>query len=106
MSFSVVVLGRAAGEVQAIAAWLAERSPQGAMRWLDAFEAAKNYLAANPFACGLAPENDYVDVEVRQIVFQTRRGNRYRALFTIAENEVRILHVRGPGQPLLSADEV
>jgi plasmid stabilization system protein ParE len=105
MAFRVVLLRRAENEVNEIVGWLVERSPQGASRWLAALEEAKSKLAKNPLGYGLAPEDDFVDNEIRQIIFKTRRGRRYRALFIVIESEVRILHVRGPGQaPLASSD--
>lgn len=106
MSFRVHVLARAERELDAILVWLVRRSPQGAARWLAAFEDAKDRLASNPLLCGLAPENDFVDAEIRQAIFKTRRGRRYRALFTIIGEEVRILHIRGPGQRLLTRREL
>src|SRR5438445_7762435 len=105
MPFRVVLLGGAERDVDGIVAWLVERSAVGAARWLDALEEAKTKLAENPCSFGLAPEAEFVDAEVRQIIFKTRRGRRYRALFTVIEDEVRILHVRGPGQALLRAKD-
>jgi hypothetical protein len=56
--------------------------------------------------CPLAAENDYVDFEVREVLFKTRRGLMYRVLFTIREPTIFILHVRGPGQDLIDAAEM
>ena len=56
--------------------------------------------------CELAPEDEFVDEEIRQAFFQTRRGQRYRVLFTVIDNEVRVLHIRGPHQRLLRPDEL
>lgn len=101
MSFHVRVFAKAERELEAILDWLSQRSPQGAARWLTAFEHSKDLIGRNPFAMGLAPENEFVAPEIRQAIFKTRRGRRYRALFTIVGDEVRILHVRAPGQSLL-----
>ena len=106
MTYQVVLLSRAETELADIAVWLSERSPDGAIRWLDAFEAARQSLSVNPQGCGLAPENDVVDEEIRQIFFQTRRGQPYRAVFTIIDKEVRVLHIRGPHQRPLRADKL
>ena len=106
MTYKVVLLSRAETELADIAVWLSERSPDGAIRWLNAFDAARQSLCANPQNCGLAPENDLVEEEIRQIFFQTRRGQPYRAVFTIIEGEVRVLHIRGPRQRPLRADEL
>jgi hypothetical protein len=51
--------------------------------------------------CGLAPEDAEHDSEIRQIVFKTRSGLPYRALFTIDGDQVHVIHVRGPGQDLI-----
>jgi plasmid stabilization system protein ParE len=106
MRFRVVLLRRAEREVEATVAWLAERSPQGAARWLAAFEEATAKLAEKPLGFALAPENEFVDLEIRQIFFKTRHGRQYRAVFTVVEKEVRILHVRGPGQTLLQPGDL
>ncbi len=106
MTYSVVLLSRAETELAEMAVWLSERSPEGAVRWLDAFDTARKALSANPEGCGLAPEDELVEEEIRQILFQTRRGQTYRAIFTIVEDEVRILHIRGPRQRPLQAKEL
>jgi len=105
MKFDVVVLTRADLELNAIANWIGERSIDGAIQWLNAFESAKHSLEKNPFAYGFALENEFVDLEIRQILFGTPHGSRYRAIYHVEGNMVRILHVRGPGQPPLTADD-
>ena len=45
-------------------------------------------------------------IPLKEALFRTRRGNTYRAVFTIVQDEVRILRVRGPGQPPLQDDEI
>jgi hypothetical protein len=63
-------------------------------------------LVRNPLAYGLAPENEYVDYELRQFFFKTRRGRTYRGVFTVVADEIRVLRIRGPGQALLRRDEI
>jgi plasmid stabilization system protein ParE len=101
MAHPVRVLREAERELDIIIEWLVGRSPQGAARLLAAFERALQELAANPLLFSLAPENEYVSVEVRNIFFKTARGRRYRAIYVIVEEEVRILHVRAPGEAVL-----
>ncbi len=96
--FRVLLSRQATNEVAEIVAWLTERSPQGAARWLDALEEAKSKLEDNPLSFPAAPESVVIGAEIRQLLFKTRRGRRYRALFIVTEHEVRVLHVRGPGQ--------
>lgn len=101
MTDRLKILERAEAEARVIFEWIEQRSPDGARRWFDAFEAAANRLLANPLAWPLAPENELVDYEVRHFAFKTRRGRKYRALYTIIGDEVRILHVRWGGQDMM-----
>lgn len=80
--------------------WIKERSPNAADRWFNGFVDAINSLDLNPERCGLANENDAVKLEIRQLLYG-RRGGIYRAIFTIAGEEVRVLHIRHAAmQPL------
>lgn len=108
MKFRVRALRRARQDVDTILDWIANerQSPQGASTWLDAYEQAAASLADSPEAHAFAPENDYVDIDLRQFLFKTRHGRMYRGLYTIDGDEVLILRVCGPGQPLLQADEI
>ncbi len=65
MSYRVVVLRRAEEELSTIALWLADRSLDGAVRWLDAFERARDALAADPYGGEVAAESEFFDIEIR-----------------------------------------
>ena len=106
MKYQVIVLSRAQQDIQRIYEWIAQRSASGAARWFNRFTDALATLSENPKSCGLAPENEFVDQEIRHLIFKTRKGRHYRALFTITENPVDVLHVRGPGQPLVDPEEL
>lgn len=101
MKYKLRILKRAEADAREIFDWIYERSPAGARTWFAAFERAANKLLRNPYAWPLAPENKLVSYEVRHFVFKTRRGLRYRAIYTVVDDEVRILHVRGSGQNVL-----
>ena len=105
MRFHVVVMPKAAAELDGIIAWVASRSPQGAARLWASFENGLRSLEVNPLSCSIAPESDLIGREVRQLFFKTRKGRTYRALFDIRGDQVRVLRVRGPGQKLLDPDE-
>lgn len=61
-------------------------------KWFAAIQAhVESKLSEMPYAFPVAKESDAFDDEVRQILF-----GRYRILYTIAFDEVRILRVRGP----------
>jgi plasmid stabilization system protein ParE len=106
MPYHVIVLDRAGRDAGSIVSWLHKRSPRGASRWLLAFEEAKEKLADDPLRYALAPESPRVDFDVRQIFFKTPRGRIYRALYTVIEDEVRILRVRSPDQRLLRGKDL
>jgi plasmid stabilization system protein ParE len=106
MTYSVHVLARARADVDAIFQWIYERSPAGAASWYAAWLEAADSLATNPIRFARAAESDQFDYEVRERFFKTRRGRRYRIVFTIVESELRILRVRGPGQRPLQPDEL
>lgn len=106
MSYQVRILARAREDVEAYAAWIAERSPRGAARWVDAFEAALTRLESNPFVAPVASESEELGEEVRNIMFRTRGGRAFRALFVVVEDEVRVLRIRGPGQAPVTREEI
>lgn len=100
-NFEPLLLPRAEADVDNIVRYLAERSPQGAIAWLERWEEVLDDLRLRPLECGLAPESARYDSEIRQALFNTHRGRTYRALFTVVGRGVYILHVRGPGQDLV-----
>jgi plasmid stabilization system protein ParE len=105
MSYQVTLLPAAQRELATIYGWLANRSPQGARTWFNRFTEALLTLEENPLSFGVAPENEFTDEDVRQLIFKTKRGRRYRALFTVWGDTVYVLHVRGPGQDLVEPGE-
>jgi plasmid stabilization system protein ParE len=100
------VFPRAEQDAQKIFDWIADRSPQGANHWFAALQAASQKVLHDPSIYALAPENALVDCDLRQFLFKTRQGKIYRGLFTVADDEIRILRIRGPGQPPLEPDEI
>ncbi|MGQ0636344.1 MAG: type II toxin-antitoxin system RelE/ParE family toxin [Planctomycetaceae bacterium] len=105
MMFRVILQPEAESEISAIYQWLASRSSTGAARWFNRFTLALQALASDPHRYPAAPEAEAVGREVRQFLFKTRRGGMYRALFLVEGADVYIVHVRGPGQALLEADD-
>jgi plasmid stabilization system protein ParE len=98
MTRRVTMLRRAQDDVDDIHRWIDQRSPDGAERWLAAFESAVARIQRAPLSCGLAPESGRFPSDVREVFFKTRRGRTYRLLFTVMGGEIRVLRVRGPGQ--------
>lgn len=106
MTRSVRVLTRAQSDVEAYYAFIAKRSPQGAASWFNRFAKTRDRLAIDAEMRPLAPESAHFDYNIREVFFKTRKGNPYRVLFTILDEEVLVLRVRGPGQDFVPEAEL
>lgn len=85
--------------------WIRERAPEAAAQWFNGFVAALDSLTTSPERCGLAPENDAVEPEIRQFLYG-RRSGVYRALFTTTGSEVGVLHIRHAARRTMTAEEL
>lgn len=106
MKFNAQLSWRAERDLDHILAWLNERSPQGAASWLRVWDQTFLTLRSSADEYGIAPESDDESFQIRQILFRTRKGRDYRALYTIQGNEVLVMHIRGPGQDLVPPEEL
>jgi plasmid stabilization system protein ParE len=106
MTYRVQPTAQAEADIDRIFAWLSERSQEGARRWYESFWEAAERLKTFPLSCGLAPENDLFDDELRHMLFGTKKGRTYRALFVVRGNIVQILCVMGPGERPVRLDEI
>lgn len=106
MKFNARLLWRAQRDLDHILAWLSERSPQGAASWLRRWDETFAVLESSADEHGLAPEGEGLELEVRQILFRTRKGREYRALYTIQGADVYIMHIRAPGQDFVAPEEL
>ena len=106
MSFRVSLSQRAKRDIREIATWIKRRSSKGALSWLAALEKALGQLKKTAASSGPAPEADDFELDLRQCLFKTRRGNTYRLVFILRDNLVHILAVRGTGQDLLQRDDI
>ena len=106
MTFSVWVTAGAQSDVRLILHWLSERSPAGADAWYHRWLETLDQLQRRADSAGLAPESEDHPEAIRQVLFKTRRGRNYRALFVIRDRDVFVLHVRGPGQDYLRPEEI
>jgi plasmid stabilization system protein ParE len=97
----------ARADVHKILIWISNRSPQGAAIWRKTFEDAVAKLLAAPEQYPAAGESSSRwKRNIRQAIFKTKQGRPYRILFETGEDEVRILRVRGPGQPPLRPRQI
>ena len=93
-------------DFEALVARISERSPEGAERWVASFERALSILEKNPFVAPLAIESEELGKDVRNVMFRTRAGRAFRALFVVVGDEARILRIRGSDQPPVSRRDV
>jgi plasmid stabilization system protein ParE len=93
MKYRVTMTRIAEAEMELAHAWIEERSPINAARWKQRSLKSIDSLELFPARCGLAPEADLLDREIRQLLFGKRRGI-YRILFEIRDDEVVGLHIR------------
>jgi plasmid stabilization system protein ParE len=89
--YEVVVTPEAELDIVAAFRYIRERSPVNAERWLRALYAGIGTLEGSPSRCARAPESEYFDEVLRQMVFKS-----HRVIFRIEEPQrvVRILHFR------------
>ncbi len=106
MTFRVHLTFRAERDIDHIFNFLVERSPQGAATWTARWHDVLLELSQSANKKPLAPENEDHDQELHHVVFKTRRGKAYRAIFTIQDDLVLVTHVRGPGQAIVSSDDL
>ena len=62
-----------------------------AIKWWNGLADAIESLADNPERCGLAPETDEFNLEVRQLLYGKRKRDKRRVLFTIKGKKVLVL---------------
>ncbi|RUS96994.1 hypothetical protein DSM106972_085440 [Dulcicalothrix desertica PCC 7102] len=105
MAFQVKVTQTARTEIDTAYSWLNERNPDYADKWFRGLMNTIASLQEKPRRCALAPENDALASEIRQLQNGKSR-NKYRILFTIREDTVFVLHVRHSSQAPLTSEEV
>jgi plasmid stabilization system protein ParE len=106
MRYKIAILRRADADVQTIYNWLKKRSTDGAIRWLEAFRAAIQRLTADAATHAKGAESSKLRVDILECYFKTRHGRRYRIVYLIAGDHIRVLRVRGPGQRLLRRSDL
>ena len=106
MTLPVRILHRAKKDFRQIFSYIEAQSLQGAERWKESFRECVDRVANDPERFALAPEDALAKFELRQALFKTPKGLMYRAVFTVLDETVLILRVRGPGQPALTEDEM
>ena len=80
--------------------WISEQSEGAALRWYEGLLKAFRSLEKNPLRCSLAPESDFFEEEIRQLIY-----GKYRILFTVEDETVFVLRVRHSAQEYLKPEE-
>ncbi len=104
MSHEVEIASKALAEIEETFEFLADISPEMADRWYRRIRAAIESLQLHPERCPLAPEDEWYDGTLRQLL-HGKRSHVYRILFEIRGKFVYILRVRHGRQDLLSRDD-
>lgn len=105
MKFAVHISRRPERDTREVSQWISRKSRQGAIRWLDALEGVVDRLAEGADSYPLAKESRSLPFSVREILFRTPKGRRYRVIFAIEGSRVDVLSIRAPGQsPVTEAD--
>ena len=105
MEYDVIIQPPALADLEEAYFWISERAPEAADRWFNGFVEGIETLKMSPERCSHAPENRYFEREIRQLLYGKRSGV-YRALFTIVEDEVHVLHIRHGARMPLRLDDV
>jgi plasmid stabilization system protein ParE len=105
MTYRLEITRRAIADRDACFDFIFAKSPDGALRWLDAFEAAAAALLTQPY-CGEAPESDDHEETIRQKLFKTKLGSMYRLLYIVRGDVIYVIHVRGAGQDVMRSDAI
>lgn len=101
MKFRVIVTPEAESGIRQAFGYIRQRSPLNAERWLRRLYEQVDTLEYFPERCGKARETEYLEEDLRQLLFRA-----YRIVFRIdkAQKTVYVLYVqhkkrRGVGEP-------
>ena len=106
MGFRISFAPSARTDLERAYLWISERNPEAANVWYNEIVDAISSLKNLPARCPKASESADVEQEIRQLLYG-KRGNMYRILFVIVENEslVRVIHIRHTAQQRLSSSD-
>jgi len=102
MKYHVEITEPADVDLEEAYCWIRDNhSPTRAAKWREGLYAKVDTLERMPERCGFAPENDWCDFELRQLLYGS-----YRILFTIRADRVFVLHIRHGARRFVSPDEL
>ena len=85
MSFSVTLTTSAKRDVRSIVGWIQQRSRTGAESWYRRWLEVLDRLSQSGDSLGVAPENEDHEETIRQVIFKTRHGLPYRAIYIVRD---------------------
>jgi plasmid stabilization system protein ParE len=106
MQFEVLITERAYSDLNEARAFIARHAPEAAEQWYFGCLEALLALEQSPRTWPVAEEGSRFSFELRQFLYRSRNGSVSRALFTIVDNQVRVLAVRRPGQGLATPSDL
>ncbi|MCA9120969.1 MAG: type II toxin-antitoxin system RelE/ParE family toxin [Planctomycetaceae bacterium] len=99
MTYRLNVTNKARDDITRNASWWAENhSLEEALKWHDAIYAQLDTLLSFPERHAVAPENDEFEYEIREKPIGVGPKPSYRAIFTIVDDEIRVLAVHRAAQ--------
>ena len=101
MTYRLELSHRAETDIKSAYSYIRKHGPADPKLWKSGLEQKLTGLETFPEACGLAPENDFVNAEVRQALY-----GPFRILFTIREQIVFVLTVRHAARLAMQPDEI
>ncbi|BAZ32316.1 plasmid stabilization system protein [Cylindrospermum sp. NIES-4074] len=103
--YQIIIQPEAQKAIEEAYFWFSNISPHKARTWLEGLYKSILSLEKMPSRCSLAFENDFLEQEIRQLIYGKGR-NAYRILFTIRDENVQILFVRHAAQkPMIDESE-
>jgi plasmid stabilization system protein ParE len=95
VKYQVIVTPEAQAGIRESFAYIQERSPLNAARWLQALYREIDTLERFPERCAFAREREYLDNRLRQLVFKS-----HRIVFAVEKKEKRVyvVYVRHAGR--------
>lgn len=101
MQYTVDLSAQAQADVREIYNYILEHGPANPDDWKAGVDRKLTSLETFPEACGFAPENEYTQLIVRQLLY-----GPFRIIFEIQDTNVYVLTVRHGARLFLQPGEI
>ena len=102
MKYLVRIAPSALKDIENIYQWLKADAPHRADSWFKGLFEVVDSLQTMPLRCPIAPESEIVDQEIRCLLYK----KRYRILYQVENQIVRIYHIRHSSQERISRERL